>query len=208
MKTSQKTTAHAEAAVDSTLELLTSSNTEGEVSRVLGKLEQNGLALPINRLLANSEAAFRPFILMANGLLNCGKLPPHLRECVILALATRLGVRYEWMEHVKISKLAGVTDDERAALEQSFSSTDERLSAETRSIVAAALQVLDGSLTDSTWASLCALYGKSAALELVLVVGWWGGMVPTILKAVADRFDLVSAIGQPNASMGDVDKAR
>jgi alkylhydroperoxidase/carboxymuconolactone decarboxylase family protein YurZ len=185
---------------DSTLELRTSLNTEGEVQRVLGKLENNGLDLPINRLMANSDAAFRPFILMANGLLNSGQLAPHLRECVILALAARLDVAYEWREHVTISKRAGVTDGERSALAKPLELTDDRLSAETRASIAAAFNILDGTLQDAEWRSLCERLGKQAAFELVLVVAWWGGMVPIILKTVADRFNLVAAIKDPAES--------
>jgi hypothetical protein len=180
--------------VDSTLELRTSRNTEGEVQRVLGKLENSELDLPINRLMANSEAAFRPFILMANGLLNGGLLAPHLRECVILALAARLGVDYEWREHVTISKRIGVTDSERTALAEPSVVSDDRLSTETRACIAAAFSIFDGTLQDPEWRSLCERLGKQAAFELVLVVAWWGGMVPIILKTVADRFNLVAAI--------------
>lgn len=163
----------------------TSSDTEGDVARILGKLEAGGKDLAIIRLVANSPGMFRPFVHMADALLNRSRLPARARECVILHLAAHLEVPYEWAEHVPMSADAGVTDRERAVL--ATGSLDDDLSSFTdleQMALRTSRSIADGAITSDDWANATKVLGEGAMVDLVLTVAWWGAFVPTVIGAL------------------------
>jgi 4-carboxymuconolactone decarboxylase len=168
------------------LPLRTSQDTAGETQRVLRKLEASRNDLDVIRTLANSPQMLRPFVLFADALMHKAALPARVREIVILALAADNDCAYEWTEHDKIAAKTGVNDAERAALRAdglsadivSFSDGDRlalRVTAELHPV---------RSLSDASWQAAVDTWGPEGAIDLVLSVGWWGGLVPTLLGAV------------------------
>jgi alkylhydroperoxidase family enzyme len=181
---------HAEEAAampDPTLDLRqrTSDDTAGDVKRVLGKLEGSGQNLKILRILANSQHAFRPFVLLSNALMNQAELPPGEREVVILHLAARLGVSYEWKEHVPMSAVAGVTDEQRRVLETASLDDLSLFTGTQRLALEVADEVVENKhLSPATWERAKESFGEEGALELLLTIGWWGAFVPTVIQAI------------------------
>ena len=166
------------------LPLRTAADTEGDVSRVLGKLEGSGKDLRILRVLANSPGMFRPFVLMADALLRRSKLPAKEREVVIMHLAAQRGVPYEWAEHVPMAAEAGVSDEQLAAL-SSGTLDDLTLFSPTEQLsLRAAREIADGALSEARWNELNDAIGEGAALDLLLTVAWWGAFVPMIIETV------------------------
>lgn len=169
------------------VQLRTSQSTDGDTSRVLGKLEHNGNDIPIVRVVANWDAGFRPFVLMADALLHRGTLPPRRRELVVLHIAARLGLDYEWHEHVAISVAAGVTEDQRAALHSgAVPLPSDGFSAQDVTAIDFADRLLDpeNELDQSTWDSVCAVLGEAESREIVFAVAWWAGFVPVIARSL------------------------
>jgi 4-carboxymuconolactone decarboxylase len=166
------------------LPLRSSTDTEGEVQRVLGKLEGRGSDLTVVRMIANSPNAFRPFVLFSDALMTRSPVAADIREVVILHLAVRMRQSYEWFEHEAMSERAGVTNEQRQAirdgrLEQSLFSDNQLLA------VTAADEMLDGRrITDVTWQEMVDTFGPGGALDIVLTIGWWGGLVPLVLDAL------------------------
>ncbi len=167
------------------LPLRTSNDTTGDVQRVLRKLEEMGKCLKIHRILANSSATFRPFILLLSSLLLDAALPEQDREVVVLHLAARRGVNYEWDEHVPVSAEAGISDALREALRDgtldhlSGFSNAQRLALEVADVIMSE-QVLSKDL----WKRASQTWGDEGALDLVLTVAWWGAFIPTIIEAI------------------------
>lgn len=160
----------------------TSADTTGEVSRVLAKLEQSGQDLTILRLLANDASAFRPFVMMANSLVYGATLPADVRETVVLWLAQHQRNTYEWAEHVPMSKRAGLTDAQIEALRRGdLSRSDD---AQVVALEAVRELVTTRALGPATWSALVERWGTEGAFDLVLTVGWWGGLVPTVIDAL------------------------
>ncbi|MDQ1396411.1 MAG: 4-carboxymuconolactone decarboxylase [Acidimicrobiaceae bacterium] len=167
------------------LPLRTAADTAGDVQRVLGKLEASQKNLKVIRVLANSPSAFRPFVLMADGLLNRSPLPASVREVVILHLAGHLGVNYEWEEHVPMSEAAGVSKEQREALRDGTLDDLSLFSDEQQLALRATDEIVDQrALSEESWQKACEMWDVEAALDLVLTVGWWGAFVPTIIQAV------------------------
>jgi alkylhydroperoxidase family enzyme len=164
------------------LALRSGADTSGEVSRVLSKLEATGQNLTILRLLANAPVTFRPFVLLSSALLYNAVLPADVREVVILELAVRRQSSYEWTEHVPMARRAGVTNEQIDALK----TTDDRGApfSEEQQLALRFLSELErGSVQGGTWKAAVASWGEQGAIELVLTLGWWGGLVPTLITA-------------------------
>jgi len=166
----------------------TSADTEGDTSRVLGKLEQSGQIMKIHRVLGNSSTVFRPFMLLASALMTKTPFPAYEREVVILRMAARRGVSYEWAEHVALSAAAGVDDATRDNLARADEADLDLLSEPARLAVEVADQVLDEHrIAPELWDRAVRQWGEEASLDLVFVVAWWGGFVPTVIEAVGLR---------------------
>lgn len=167
--------------VHTSLARRTSRDTEGDVARVLGKLEASGRDLTILRVMANSAGTFRAFVLLADALMNRSVLPPVVRESVILWIAARAGNAYETAEHVPIARENGLSDEDVAALCEGRvpSHGDARLA-----ITVVEEHLARGQLSQATWDQAAAAWGVDGALDLLLTVGWWGGIVQTITTAI------------------------
>lgn len=164
----------------------TSQDTAGDVSRVLAKLEETGQDKTILKVLANHPDVFRPFVLMANALVYRAALPPEVREAAVLWIARHQGQTYEWAEHVPMARDAGLSggqiSDIRSGIRTSLSE------GQCLAILAAEELLTTRSWKDETWKSLTARWGNEGALELALVLGWWGGLVPLVLDALGLKF--------------------
>ena len=101
-------------------------------------------------------------------LLAGGALPARDREVLILRTAANCGADYEWGHHLAIGKVAGLSDNEMAALAGS------RREAEgvDRDLVRAADELHDRNMIiDETWASLAEHYDEQQLIEICMVVG-------------------------------------
>jgi hypothetical protein len=161
-----------------------SADTEGDVQRLLGRLEESGNAQKVVRLLANSSTIFKPFVLMSTALMAKATLPATEREVVILYLAARRGVAYEWAEHIPMSAAAGITEAQRDVL-ATGALDDLQLFTDGQQLALRAAQEIteEGRLSEASWDQARSSWGEQGAIDLVCTVGWWGGFVPTIIEA-------------------------
>lgn len=176
----------------------TAADTEGSVAKVLSKLEASGQDLTVLRLLANSPTVFRPFVKLSSTLMYDGALPDAVREVLILWLGRNRPHSYEWIEHVIIGRRIGLTDEQIAAVESGDLDGD-LFSDEQRQAVAVASELLRGrSLSSAAFDAAVDTWGLETVIELVMVIGWWGGMVPTFLEAMGLRHPDVCDIEVPD----------
>jgi alkylhydroperoxidase family enzyme len=163
---------------------LRSEDADGEVARVLSKLEASGNNLKILRVLANGENVFRPFVLLSNALMNKSSLSAADREVVILHLAAQRDVPYEWKEHVPMSDAVGITEDQRKLILSGTIGADDFTPSQLLAVRAADEIISGRSLSEATWAQARDTWGQDGALDLVVSVAWWGAFVPTIIEAI------------------------
>jgi 4-carboxymuconolactone decarboxylase len=162
----------------------TTDDTDGDVQKMLGRLEEFGDVQKVVRLIANSPTVFKPFVLMSTALMAKATLPPAEREVVILYLAGQRGVDYEWAEHVPISAAAGVTDEQRDALTKGDLDDVSSFSDSERIALAAAREMVeDRRLSEETWARAIEQWSEQGALDLIFTVAWWGGFVPMVIES-------------------------
>jgi 4-carboxymuconolactone decarboxylase len=94
-------------------------------------------------------------------------LPPRLRELAILRVAHRTDSKYEWVQHVKMGRSVGLTDDEIAGLQ-----SGEAADAFDRIVLAAVDELLATyELSDATWSALGERFDKRQRMDFVFTIG-------------------------------------
>lgn len=94
------------------------------------------------------------------------------RELAILVVAAHHRSEFEWFAHERVARAAGLEEATIAAVRVGERPTD--LAAGAESIWVAARAILDhGDLDDETYAGLVAEVGGVAAVELIVLVGYY-----------------------------------
>jgi len=148
----------------------------------MAKLEQSGGDLTIIRMLANSDAIFRPFIMIADALFFRSLVPRPILEVTILWIARNLDVPYEWAEHVPMALANGVTQEQIEAIERDV--LDKRLFTpeELLALEVARELLFDHEVTTLTFDRAVAQWKVPGVIDLIAAIGWWGGTVRAIIE--------------------------
>ncbi len=104
------------------------------------------------------------------GKLLAGKLPARDRELLILRTGWNCHAEYEWAQHVRIARTAGLGDDEIARV-QAGPDADGWSDADATLLRAADELHADAGISDPTWAALTARYDERQLIEVPMVVG-------------------------------------
>jgi alkylhydroperoxidase family enzyme len=99
-----------------------------------------------------------------------GALAPRDRQLAILRTGWLLQAPYEWGEHVRHSKMVGITSEEieRVIVGSSAPEWDNH----DRAIIRTAEELRDGAMvSDATWAQLALKLTEAQLLELLLLIG-------------------------------------
>ena len=126
-------------------------------------------AVNIFTTLVRHPGLFRKW-LPFGGKLLAGKLPARDRELLILRTGWNTRADYEWHQHVRIARAAGVADDEIERVQAGpdapgWSAADALL------LRAADELHVDACITDATWTALAARYDQRQMIELPMLVG-------------------------------------
>lgn len=146
---------------------------------------------PLNlyRILANAPALLEAWIGFAYTLRAKCRTPRALRELLILRTALLQQSAYEWEQHRKMAREAGVPEGQAAELGMWRSS--QAFDARERAALALTDAIVAGSVDDATHAELMRHFDREEALELTLTAAFYC-MVPRILSAIA-----VTSEGEP-----------
>ena len=143
---------------------------------------------PLNvfRMMANVPASFHPLIDFATSLLMRGEFDQRKREIAVLRVARVTRANYEWVQHVRVAKSVGVTDEEIAKIAVDGPVTS--LDPEGNLLCRAADEISrDVRLSDEALAALLERYGVRQATELILCVSYFN-MLSRFLEST--RFEL------------------
>lgn len=94
------------------------------------------------------------------------ELPRQVREMVILRVSVRQRSRYEWAQHIKSARRAGISDEEIRAIGAGTATG-------VAGLLAAAVDELtdDSALSDETYQALAAEFTERQLISLVFLVG-------------------------------------
>jgi alkylhydroperoxidase family enzyme len=129
----------------------------------------NAEAVNIFETLVRHPGLFRKWMPFAGKLL-AGKLPARDRELLILRTAWHCRSPYEWGQHVRLAKAAGISDDE---IERVAGGPDApEWAAVDRTLLAAADELHDDAcISDRTWSALADHYDEKQLIEVPMLVG-------------------------------------
>lgn len=143
--------------------------------RMLGGGE-GAMAIPnVVGTLVHNPALAGPYLVYNQVLLTQSTLGHRLRELVILRVAWTTRSTYEWLQHVRLARHYGVTDDEIDAITRGAG--DAAWSGLERDALAATEQLLAGyDVDDATWTRLAGGLDAAQLVELTFVVGTYAGL--------------------------------
>jgi alkylhydroperoxidase family enzyme len=141
-----------------------------------------GGAMNIFATLANHPGLLRRYLPFGGKLLNGGVLDDRTRELVILRTGWNCRSEYEWGQHARIGREAGLTDAEIVRVtvgpDADGWSPDERLV-----LTAADELCTTHTIGDATWAALAERFDPKHLVELTMLVGHYV-MIAGMLNAL------------------------
>ncbi|MFG2025310.1 carboxymuconolactone decarboxylase family protein [Streptomyces sp. NPDC048825] len=131
--------------------------------------DQNGRIYTIWATLAHHEDALRRFLVFSNHVLGKNTLPPASRELMILRIAARAQAAYEWDQHVRIARRAGLADESILA---AATGVWDVLDALDQDLLAATDSLVDRqSVDDELWGRLEAHLSVEQIIDVLYTVG-------------------------------------
>ncbi|HET7054346.1 MAG TPA: carboxymuconolactone decarboxylase family protein [Solirubrobacterales bacterium] len=148
------------------------------IARLAG-LATRGRPPHIFTTLARHRRLFRRWLWFAGGLMPGGKLPRAETELGILRVARNTGCEYEWSQHERLGRRAGLSDDELARVRDGAPGSD--WPARRKLVVEAADELhAEGAIGDELWAELSAAFSEVELIELCLLVGHYEMLAMTL----------------------------
>lgn len=162
----------------------TAADSSGDNQRILTKLEASANDLMALRIIANSPVMLGPFVRFTSALLHQTKIERSTVECAILFLAGRADQPYEIREHEIMGAASGLTDEQIRCL-----LAGEIEHANLDSEQALVVELADAVRTMPTvpaelWERCSSVWGDDGLIEILLVISFYGGMMPMFLNAM------------------------
>jgi alkylhydroperoxidase family enzyme len=144
--------------------------------------------------LVRHPGLFRRWLPFGGKLLGGGKLLARDRELLILRTAWNTKSDYEWGQHARIARQAGITDDEIAAVASNAPTADTWSDDEALLIRVADELHADSTISDVSWARLAERYDEQQLIEVPMLVGHYHMVAYTLRSAGVPREDGVEAL--------------
>jgi 4-carboxymuconolactone decarboxylase len=137
--------------------------------------------------LAHNPKALRAFLVWGTYTLTQSSLAPRERELVILRTGFLCKAGYEWAQHVRIGKRAGLTDSEIASIK--IGPDAPGWSANDAALLRAADELQQGRfISDATWQALRGFLSQQQCMDLVFIAAQYT-QVSMILNTFGVQLD-------------------
>ncbi|MDO0934719.1 carboxymuconolactone decarboxylase family protein [Streptomyces sp. DG2A-72] len=159
--------------------------------------DQDGRIYAIWATLAHHEDALRRYLVFSNHVLGKNTLPLKSRELMILRIAARAQAAYEWDQHVRIARRAGLTDETILAAATGawgdLDDLDQVLLTATDSLVG------QQGVDDELWNRLTAHLSTEQVIDVLYTVGQYL-TIATVINTLGVRTegDLALPLPQPD----------
>ncbi|MEU5339708.1 carboxymuconolactone decarboxylase family protein [Streptomyces sp. NPDC020766] len=156
--------------------------------------DQDGRIYTIWATLAHHEDALRRYLVFSNHVLGKNTLPLTSRELMILRIAARARATYEWDQHVRIARRAGLTD---AAILDAATGTWEGLDELDQVLLAATDSLIDRQgVDDELWSRLESHLGVEQIIDVLYTVGQYL-TIATVINTLGVRTEGELALDLP-----------
>ena len=137
---------------------------------LLAPLSRNGRLYNVHKTMANHPDLARDWMTFAGHILRRSTLPARDREILILRTGWLCRAEYEWAQHVRIGRVAGLNEADVANIMKGPGAPD--LSLHDKLLLQAADELHDDHfLSDATWGALKRTYKTEQVMDLVFTVG-------------------------------------
>ncbi len=171
------------------LEMLEEGDWTPEVREMLEKTRDaaSGHVHNIFKTLAHHPKALKRWMVFANHVLFKSTLTARDREILILRTGWLCQAEYEWAQHKRIAKRAGLDEADIARIQAGPGAEGW---AENERLLMAATEELHGDkmISDATWAGLAGHYGTEQMIDIVLTVANYN-LVSMVLKTLRVPLD-------------------
>ncbi|MFE3856039.1 carboxymuconolactone decarboxylase family protein [Streptomyces griseorubiginosus] len=146
--------------------------------------DQDGRIYAIWATLAHHEDALRRYLVFSNHVLGKNTLPLTSRELMILRIAARAQAAYEWDQHVRIARRAGLADETiLAAATGAWEGLDEL----DRVLLTATDSLVESqNIDDELWDRLSAHLSTEQVIDVLYTVGQYL-TVATVINTLGVR---------------------
>lgn len=129
--------------------------------------------------LARHRGLFRRWLWFAGGLMPGGTLPREESELAILRVACNTGCEYEWVQHERLARRAGLSAEEVARVREG---ADAPGWSPRQALLLRAADELHAErrIGDELWAALAREYDERGLIELCLLVGHYEMLAMTL----------------------------
>lgn len=153
-----------------------------EVRALLDPNRTGREVLNLYKTLAHHPAMYRPRAIQSAYIRTRSRLDDRARELLILRIGWLCGAEYEWAQHVRAGRSAGITDEEIRRIAQGpdapgwdpFDATLLRATDELHR---------DDRIGDATWQALAARYDAQELIDVLITVGGYR-MVSVVLNTL------------------------
>jgi 4-carboxymuconolactone decarboxylase len=159
-----------------------------EVQKGLLKgLERSGRIWNVFATMVNHPDLARDWLTFATYILRDNSLPPRDREILILRIGWLCHSEYEWAQHVRIGKRAGLSEDDVRRISEGPAAAG--LSDGDRLLLQATDELHDDAcLSEPTWQALAKIYDQRQMMDLVFTVGQYN-LVSMALNSFGVQLD-------------------
>jgi len=129
--------------------------------------------------LGRHRGLFRRWLWFAGALMPGGKLPRADSELVILRVAHNTGSEYEWAQHERIGRRAGLSEEEIARVREGAGVPGW---SERQGLLLRATDAMhaDGRIGDELWTQLSAHLDEVRLIELCMLIGHYEMLAMTL----------------------------
>jgi len=162
-----------------------SPGSRGEIGLVnagiakLAGLATRGKPPHIFTTLARHRGLFRRWLWFAGALMPGGKLPREETELVILRVAHNTACEYEWSQHERMARRAGLSEEEIARVREG-AAVAGWFPRQALVLEAADELHADGAIGDELWARLSGAFSEVELIELCMLVGHYEMLAMTL----------------------------
>jgi 4-carboxymuconolactone decarboxylase len=154
---------------------------------ILEPMERQGRLYNVFSTMANHPDLARDWLTFASHVLARSTLPPRDREILILRIGWLCGAEYEWAQHVRIGKRAGLSDEDLRHIRQGPDAA--ALSKHDRLLLKAVDELhAEALIGDETWNALAETYDTRQMMDLVFAVGQYN-LVSMALNSFGVQLD-------------------
>ena len=141
-----------------------------EQQTFLEPFEQAGQLYNVFKTMANHPALARDWMTFARHILRRNSLDARDREILILRIGWLCRAEYEWAQHVRLGKAAGLSDGDIRRIAEG--PTAAGLADRDRLLLQAVDELRgDAMIADATWTQLAKIYNTQQMMDLVFTVG-------------------------------------